>query len=110
MEKVVYTRRSADEVVAFGGKFYCVKTPWKYEKEGAVFLAKAVEEGAAPVDGKFPAVELEAFKRKDGLWDVVAVWGAADFEEIGGEYAPLYWSEEGGLETGDWRSQYGLAA
>ena len=110
MEKVEYKRSSMDEVVAFGGKTYCVKAPWKYEKGGAVFLTKAVEEGVVSVDGRFPAVELEAFKRKDGTWDIVAVWGAEDFEEIGVEYAPLFWSEENGLETGYWRSQCCLAA
>ena len=74
MEKVQYKRSAGDEVVVFDGRNYCVKTPWQLDKEGNVFLVKAVEEGAALVGGKFPAVELEAFWLEDGSWDVISVW------------------------------------
>lgn len=99
MEKKKYTRSSTDKMIVVEGKNYCVKTPWELDEGGKVYLAKAVEEGVEAVEGEFPAVELEAFKREDGSWDVIGVWGPEQVDETGGEYGLLVWSEEKGFEV-----------
>ena len=98
MEKIEYKRSSTDEVVVDEGKVYCVKTPWEPVEGSEMFSAKAVEEGVELMDGKFPAVELEVFKREDGSWEVNGVWGPEQVDETGGEYGYLVWSEEKGFE------------
>ena len=92
MEKVGYKRSSTDEVVFFQGETYCVKTPWQLDKGGNVFLAKAIKEGAKPIDGKFPIIELEAFWLEDGTWDVISIWDLdqGDWEDNDSEF--LSWA------------------
>lgn len=93
-----YKRTSNDEVVVVDGKVYCVKTPWTPSENRNFFSAKAVEEGVELMDGKFPAVEIEAFKKENGQWDVNGVFGPEQVDETGGEFGVLVWSEESGFE------------
>ena len=99
MDMKKYERQAGDEVVAFEGKVYCVKTPWKAIAYGKTFMAKAVEEGVELVDGVFPAVGIEAFKEDDGSWDVIGVWGPEQIEEFGGGCGVLVWREEYGFKN-----------
>lgn len=93
-----YQRQANDEIVEFGGKVYCVKTPWESIEGRATFLAKAVEEGVELVDGVFPAVGIEAFKMDDGSWDVIGVWDSERIDECGGGCGVLVWSAEKGFQ------------
>ncbi len=99
MDMKKYERQAGDEVVAFEGKVYCVKTPWEAIADGKTFMAKAVEEGVELVDGVFPAVGIEAFKEDDGSWDVIGVWGPEQIEEFGGGCGVLVWREEYGFKN-----------
>jgi hypothetical protein len=98
MDMKKYERQAGDEVVAFEGKVYCVKTPWEAIADGKTFMAKAVEEGMELEDGVFPAVGIEAFKMDDGSWEVNGVWGPEQIDEFGGGCGILVWSEEKGFQ------------
>ena len=98
MSKTIYLHQVNDEIVEFESKVYCVKTPWEPVEGSEMFSAKAVEEGVELMDGKFPAVELEVFKREDESWEVNGVWGPEQVDETGCEYGYLVWSEEMGFE------------
>jgi hypothetical protein len=99
MDMKKYERQAGDEVVAFEGKVYCVKTPWEPIADGKTFFAKAIEEGVELEDGVFPAVGIEAFKEDDGSWDVIGVWGPVQIDEFGGGCGVLVWSEECGFKN-----------
>ena len=99
MDMKKYERQAGDEVVAFEGKVYCVKTPWEAIADGKTFMAKAVEEGVELVDGVFPAVGIEAFKEDDGSWSEVVVWDQERIEEFGGGCGVLVWREEYGFKN-----------
>ena len=98
MDMKRYERQAGDEVVAFEGKVYCVKTPWEPLASEKTFLAKAIEEGVELADGVFPAVGIEAVKKEDGSWSEVVVWDQERIEEFGGGCGVLVWSEELGFQ------------
>ena len=99
MDMKKYERQAGDEVVAFEGKVYCVKTPWEPLASEKTFLAKAIEEGVELADGVFPAVGIEAVKKEDGSWSEVVVWDQERIEEFGGGCGVLVWSEECGFKN-----------
>ena len=99
MSKTTYQRQLNDEVVEFEGKVYCAKESWKPTEGGKTYSTRGVEEGVEAFDdGTFPAVDIEAFKKDDGTWDVIGVWDSERIDECGGGCGVLVWCEEKGFQ------------
>lgn len=97
MKNMTNNCNSNVKMVTFEGRGYCVKTSWTTAEDGRTYLAKGVEDGVEPVDGLFPAVELEVFKVDDGSWEVIGIHGPELEDESGGTYGMLLWSDKDGF-------------